>query len=483
MQATQQLPAISAMMQRGDHTNAAATLHQLIADSPHDGRLYDLLSTCQAMLAQREPAASNARKALGLMGDDPATVARCAAVLQRAGEYEEALLHVERVLYKHKDPNLLRLKTFLLIDLGKDRPALRSLRDLRKLVPADNPNAQLSMAILNARLSPNVVDAKAAIAELEPCVGNTSCAPRTRAAGAFQLGRLAEHIGQYDEAFKAYSLGKSIEKPAWDPDTHSARVDRLIECWTNPPGIEPAPIDGSKLVFIVGMMRSGTSLTEQMIAQCDSITPGDELSIVENVVARIEQSADKPRMAISREKYTQEAINDYAALALDAYREHFAGTLGTDKQPENFYHLPLIVRLFPGCKIIHCTRDPMDCCVSNFVQSFAAGFPHTHDLAWLGRYHRDYQRVMEAWRSLPEIEMMETAYEDLVADPESQTRRLADYLGLAWTDRMLRFHESKRTLKTASRDQVRSAINTRSVARHERFAGHLAPLREALRQA
>ena len=228
------------------------------------------------------------------------------------------------------------------------------------------------------------------------------------------------------------------------------------------------------------MMRSGTSLTEQMIAQCDGITPGDELSIVDDVVARIEQGADRPMLAISGEKYTQAIVDDYASKALEAYREHFRGALGTDKQPENFYHLPLITRLFPGCKIIHCTRDPMDCCVSNFVQSFAAGFPHTHDLVWLGRYHNDYRRVMDVWRSLPEVGMLELAYEDLVADPETQTKRLADHLGLVWTDRVLKFHESKRTLKTASREQVRSAINTRSIARHERFAEHLSPLRMAL---
>lgn len=480
VKADAQLPAISAQMQGGDHAGASDALRLLAADAPNDGRVYDLLSTCQAVLAQRGPATSNARRALELMGDDPGTVARCAAVLQRAGEYDEALLHVERVLYKHRDPGLLRLRTFLLIDLGKDRPALKSLRELRKLVPANNPNAALSMAILNARLAPGVVDAKSAVSELEPWVGNSSCAPRTRAAGAFQLGRLREHLGEYDEAFDAFSLGKSIGKPPWDPDAHSARIDRLIDCWTSPPSIEPAPVDGSGLVFIVGMMRSGTSLTEQMIAQCDAITPGDELSIIEGVVARIEQSAEQPRLALSRDRYTQAAINEYADKAREAYSEHFAGSLGTDKQPENFYHLPLIARLFPGCKIVHCTRDPLDCCVSNFVQSFAAGFPHTHDLAWLGRYHRDYQRVMDAWRSLPEIEMLEIAYEDLVAEPETQTRLVADHLGLVWTDRVLRFHESKRTLKTASREQVRSAINSRSVARHERFAAHLAPLREAL---
>lgn len=480
MTVTQQLPALGAQMQRGDHAGAASVIQQLLKDAPSDGRLYDLLSTCQAMLAQREPAASNAKKALELLSDDPSTVARCAAVLQRAGEYEAALLHVERILYKHKDPALLRLRTFLLIDLGKDRSALKSLRELRKLAPANNPNAALSMSILNARLAPSVVDAKSAIEELEPCVNNAICAARTRAAGAFQLGRLREHLGDYDQAFEAFSLGKSIEKPAWDPDAHSARIDQLIACWTNPPSIDPAPVDGSKLVFIVGMMRSGTSLTEQMIAQCDGITAGDELSIIENVVSRIEQTPELPRLALSSEKYTQDSINEYASRAIDAYNEHSSGAMFTDKQPENFYHLPLIARLFPGCKIIHCTRDAMDCCVSNFVQSFAAGFPHTHDLAWLGRYHLDYQRVMDAWRSLREIEMLEIAYEDLVADPETQTKRLAEHLGLVWNDRVLRFHESKRTLKTASREQVRSAINTRSINRHERFSDHLAPLREAL---
>ncbi|MBL4591329.1 MAG: sulfotransferase, partial [Phycisphaerales bacterium] len=312
----------------------------------------------------------------------------------------------------------------------------------------------------------------------DPIVHNESCATGFRKAGAFQLGRLYEGLGQFDQSFNAYQLGKALVKPDWDPDAHSARVDRLIECWTDS-AIASADIDGSNLVFIVGMMRSGTSLCEQMVSRCEGIVPGDELSIVENTVSMFEGTTEYT-LPMTREKYTQEQIQSLASKAFDAYTKHFGDSIGTDKQPENFYHIPLIVRLFPGCKIVHCVRDSMDCCVSNFVQSFAHGHPQTHDLGWLGRYHLDYQRVMDAWKSLPEVSMLEIRYEDLVSEPQTHTKRLAEHIGVPWTEEMLRFHESKRVVKTASREQVRSAINTRSIGRHERFDKHLAPLRSAM---
>ncbi len=479
-QVTEQLPGLTRLFQSGDLRGAASGLVTLSSQAPNDARVFDMLSTVQALLAQREPAVVNARRALKLNGDDPQLIARCASVLQRAGEYKEALAHIERGVYRDpKSQNLLRLKVTLLTDIGNDGQALKALKALQKLLSsATDPNAKMGVTVLEARLAPATVDAREVVDRLDPLVHHASCADGFRRAGAFQLGRLQESLKEYDRAFKAYALGKTINKPHWDPDSHSARVDRLIECWSSP-GIESSGIDGSRLVFIVGMMRSGTSLCEQMLAQCKEITPGDELSIVENTVSRIEDTPERV-FASTRERYTAERIGQHAKLAMESYRAHFADSIGTDKQPENFYHLPLIVRLFPGCKIIHCKRDAMDCCVSNFVQSFAQTHPQTHDLAWLGRYHRDYQRVMQAWRALPEIEMLEINYEDLVSEPEPQTKRITDHIGITWTPEMLRFHESKRIVTTASREQVRSAINTRSIARHERFADHLGPLRDAL---
>ncbi len=481
MVVSQKLPGLMRRFQAGDHAGVAAELVALAKDAPNDGRVFDMLSTAQAMLAQRELAVSNARKALELLGDQPQVVARCASVLQRAGEYDESLTHIERALYRDaKNPMLIKLKVTLLTDLGKQKQALRTLEGFKKTVGLpDDVNGKMGLALLASRLSPDVIDASVAIGEMEPLLADPRCADGFRKAGAFHLGRLHEHLGEYDAAFKAYSLGKSVNKPSWDPDAHSARINQLIECWTNGSDIPHASVDGSNLVFIVGMMRSGTSLTEQMVSQCQGIVPGDELDIVDDAVARIEQSTVRV-YAASRDRYTEQAVEEAATRALAAYKTRFKGAIGTDKQPENFCHIPIIVRLFPGCKIIHCTRDPMDCCVSNFVQSFAHGHPQTHDLAWLGQYHRDYQRVMDTWRSLPEITMLEVAYEELVADPETQTKRLAEYIGVEWTADMLRFYESKRIVKTASREQIRSAINTRSVGRHKRFFDHLAPLRKAL---
>jgi hypothetical protein len=122
--------------------------------------------------------------------------------------------------------------------------------------------------------------------------------------------------------------------------------------------------------------------------------------------------------------------------------------------------------MFPGAKIISCLRDPLDCCLSNFTQAFARLHPQTHELYYLGRYYADYERTMKAWREIPEVDMIDLQYEELVSDPETQSKRVMEFLGREWTDDILEFHKSKRTVNTASRDQVRKPMYTSSVKKY-----------------
>jgi hypothetical protein len=137
--------------------------------------------------------------------------------------------------------------------------------------------------------------------------------------------------------------------------------------------------------------------------------------------------------------------------------------------------------MLPQSRIIHVRRDPLDTCLSCFSKLFAGEQPYAYDLAELGRYYRAYEALMEHWRRvLPEGVMLEVQYEELVADFEPQARRLLAYCGLEWDDRCLAFHETQRSVRTASATQVRQPIYGTSVGRWRPYREMLQPLLQEL---
>jgi len=166
---------------------------------------------------------------------------------------------------------------------------------------------------------------------------------------------------------------------------------------------------------------------------------------------------------------------------LQHLREHSAAALRiTDKTPSNFLRLGLIALLFPKARAIHCQRDPLDTCLSCYFLRFGQGQAFAYDLADLGRYYRDYARLMEHWRRVLPSPLLEVPYEALVADQEGWSRRLIAFLGLDWDDRCLAFYRSERQVKTASVWQVRQPVYASSIGRWRRYSKHLGPLFAAL---
>ncbi|HVA29386.1 MAG TPA: sulfotransferase, partial [Candidatus Baltobacteraceae bacterium] len=156
----------------------------------------------------------------------------------------------------------------------------------------------------------------------------------------------------------------------------------------------------------------------------------------------------------------------------------------TDKMPNNFLSAGLIALVFPNARIIHARRNPLDNCVSCFSLNFESpGLAWTYDLKELGRYYRQYARLVEHWHAvLPPGRMLDVQYEETVEDLETQARRIVAYCGLEWDPRCLEFYKTKRPVKTASVTQVRKPIYRSSVNRAEKYGELLAPLKQALAQ-
>jgi len=149
--------------------------------------------------------------------------------------------------------------------------------------------------------------------------------------------------------------------------------------------------------------------------------------------------------------------------------------------PANFLCIGLIRLMLPNAKIVHVKRNPVDTCLSGYSRLFNRGQLQSYDLTELGRYYRGYARLMDHWRAvLPAGAMLEVQYEDLVADNETQARRLIEYCGLEWDDACLEFFANERSIRTASVIQVRQPIYKTSLDRWKRYERHLGPLLAAL---
>ena len=148
---------------------------------------------------------------------------------------------------------------------------------------------------------------------------------------------------------------------------------------------------------------------------------------------------------------------------------------------DNYLNVGLIAILFPGVRVIHCRRNPVDTCLSAFTQKFPPGiYGFTSDLKSLGQAYREYERLMDYWRELAPVPMLDVQYEELVADQEGVSRRIIEFCGLPWDEKCLRYYETGRPVLTLSMNQVSQPIYRSSVGRADRFGQYLDPLRVAL---
>jgi tetratricopeptide (TPR) repeat protein len=236
-------------------------------------------------------------------------------------------------------------------------------------------------------------------------------------------------------------------------------------------------------IFIVGMPRSGTTLVEQILASHSKVYGAGESEALRRT-AHVMYRADGTKIHYPNYMPGLD-LADLAKLGahyLTAINEGRPSSERiTDKMPANFLFVGLIHLILPNAKIIHTMRDPIDNCISCFSILFTNGQEFTYDLGELGRYYRRYERLMAHWHSvLPQNKILDVQYEDVVADLETEARRILAFCELPWDDRCLSFHETERPVRTASMTQVRQPIYSRAVGRWRVYEEFLGPLLEAL---
>lgn len=312
--------------------------------------------------------------------------------------------------------------------------------------------------------------------------------PRLDLEGARQLhhaaGKILNDLQRYEEAVEHFKKGKQAAAHKFDLESYRSWVDSMIDVFS-PEMLAGRTSYGSSSevpVFVLGMPRSGTTLTEQICASHPSVHGAGELSklrrIANGIGLRTGATETLRRTVLS---ITPELSSTLAAEHLSYLRELAPNALRVvDKTPHNFELIGLICLLFPRARIIHCRRDAIDNCVSCFALNFSEEHSYNSDLRVLGLYYREYDRLMSHWKKVFPGRMLESRYETLIADQEAQSRRLIDYLGLPWDEACLRFFERDGSVNTPSRWQVRQPIYTSSVKRWKNYETQIQPLIQSL---
>lgn len=304
----------------------------------------------------------------------------------------------------------------------------------------------------------------------------------------FALGKALDDRGAAEAAFRHYAQGNAMRSRelGHDPDRVTAQVDRMIAVFT-PDFIaaragqgDPAPDP----VFILGMPRAGSTLLEQILASHSQIEGTMELPDIPAMALREARAHGKD----ARDWPGALAAMDDAALrALGAefiertrVQRKTTKPFFIDKLPNNWAYAGFIAAILPKARIIDARRDPLDCCFSNFRQHFAKGQAFSYDLGHVGRYYADYVRAMDHYEQGMPGRIRRVIHEDLLSDPETEVRRLLDWLGLPFEEACLAFYTNTRAVRTASSEQVRRPINRDGVGQWRPYAAWLDPLREAL---
>jgi tetratricopeptide (TPR) repeat protein len=293
----------------------------------------------------------------------------------------------------------------------------------------------------------------------------------------YALGKYCDDVRRYDEAFGHYRRANDLTKrygASYEPEKLTRRVDRIIARFDAPfLRQQHSETDAPELpVFIIGMPRSGTSLTEQILASHPAVFGAGELRFWNRAFSAFEAAQSKGESADS-------LIPAMARDYLERLRTLSDGALRVvDKMPANFLYAGLIHAALPRARIIHMQRHPLDTCLSVYFQNFFNMSPYANDLDHLAHYYGEYLRVTRHWRAvLPASALLEIPYEGLIEDQEGWTRRMLEFVGLPWDAKCLEFHRTERLVITASRWQVRQQLSAASVGRWRNYEKYVEPLR------
>lgn len=444
---------------------AAARIHCHLASAFEEQENYPDALAHYHLALQLEPDCPEAHNGLGF-------------VLHEQGKFDQAIKEYREVIrlkpeFASGHANLGNI----LEELGSFDEAEASFRTALRCDPDHAGAYSLLATMLRSKLPDSDLEA------MQRLLAGPPLALAKRLALHFGIAHVLDARGDYRRAAEHLRLGNALCRELWhkqgkiyEPPIHTRFVDGLIATFTPEwfAQMRGFGMETERPIFIVGLPRSGTTLTEQILASHSRIHGAGELSYVRETFEALPRalgSNDTPLTCLAH--FDRETVQRLAEWHLQRLNELDAqATRVADKMPENYLYLGLLAALFPKAKFIHCRRDLRDVAVSCWMTNFRH-LPWAADADQIAHRFHEYQRIMDHWRKVLPVSLLDVDYEETVADLEGVARRLVAWVGLEWEPACLAFHQTRRPIRTASVTQVRQPLYTRSLARWKHYEGDL----------
>jgi tetratricopeptide (TPR) repeat protein len=436
-------------------------------------------------LNRSDEALASYDRALALIPDNAEIHNSRGVLLQQMRRYDEAIDSYNRAIAAKPDHVLAHYnRGTVLLSQGNMAEAEKMFRKALALRP-DFPGAWHSLAKMRHYQNPGDEEAT----QIRTLLDQPNISPEDREYLSFALGKIYDDCGRYDEAFEYFREANRIRNTfvSYQPEAVAKMTDDLIDVFNRDFLVQRRTFvsDSATPVLIVGMPRSGTTLLAQMLGNHPAIAIAGELKILDEFASDPRQlPGTVSAYPLAAKHLSPETVSRMASEYEKRLRRDVGdkGQYIIDKNPVNFKHLGFLSLLFSRARVIHCMRNPLDTCLSNYFQRFPLSLDYSFDLRNIGHFYREYYRLMEHWRKVVPLPFIEVNYEDAVLDTEKTVRRVLDFLELEWDDHCLTPHTNPNPVETASEWQVRQPIYHHSVGHWRHYEAHLAPLKEMLSQ-
>ena len=453
------------MIQLGEFDTAMNLATDALKTRPRDAQMLWIQGEALVGLARLTEGAIKLRQSLSIHPENDTALCSLAEVHRMFGETDKALELINRARACPTSTRPFTLTASILADRGEYQKAADLLEPMLK-----DPNADLRLAVAYGDLCIALKKPEEGVELLRRSLERPELHTGVRSGALFVLGRLLDRVGDYDAAFNAFNRANEM----WTC-REEQKADMIFEQWSAEV-IAAAPRSRPKTdrcVLVVGMPRSGTTLTERVIsAHPDAVGVGESQLLM------------SMRRATTAPDLTQASVDTMCKSYLDMLARDGSKTARrvVDKMPDNYQNLGLAARVLPGCRVVWCQRDPRDVCLSCYFQNFGTRHEYTCDLELTAHRYLLHMRLMNHWIEATDLPVHILRYEELVSDLESQVRSLLAFLDLPYNEACLAPHKSKAQVSTASRDQVRQPIYATSKARWKRYEKFIGPMAEILRE-
>jgi len=463
-----------ALKQAGNHEQAFDALKQALLIDPTRSETYLSLGNLLVEAEQLDDAIACYERAVT---HDPLLArahSRLGQELLQRGEPERAEALFRHTLALDQDDaaswsDLART----LEDLGQAEAALSCYRNVLRRQPGHAVALGQYLALIKGD------EGLAWAGQVETALEGTQRSSEAQALVGYGLAKFYDRRGQFSDAARAATRANAARQQAagrFHREALRTRVDGIIATYTADFFAERKRfgIGTDQPVFIVGLPRSGTTLTEQILSAHPCMHGAGELpDLARLAVQSLASRTHAPWQAAAHlEEMASRLLGHEYLRALRRNAPPDCPRI-SDKQPLNFFHLAFAALLFPNARVIHCRRDARDNALSIWMENFNADQRYATDFDDLAIFVAQERRLMDHWHTVLPLSILSVQYEDVVADLEGQARRLLAFLGAPWDDRCLQFHQQDRAVQTPSRWQVRQPIYTKSVGRWRKYGEYL----------